>query len=81
MTARTVKHIIVMDPSRCHGKPTFRGTRVMVSTILELLESGMSIPDILRGFPSIGEREIRAAIGYARMRIENEEFVPFAVHP
>ena len=72
--------LIVFDPSICHGKPTIRGTRVMVSTLLELLESGMNVPDILRGFPSIDEKAIRAAIKYARLRIENEEFVSFAGH-
>lgn len=31
---------IVADPRVCHGKPTFRGTRVMVFQVLEQVASG-----------------------------------------
>jgi len=33
---------IVTDPHICHGKPTFRGTRVFVSDVLEQVASGMA---------------------------------------
>lgn len=33
---------IVVDPEICHGKPTFIGTRIMVSQILKQVESGMA---------------------------------------
>jgi uncharacterized protein (DUF433 family) len=33
---------VVADPKVCHGKPTFRGTRIMVSQVLEQVASGMS---------------------------------------
>lgn len=33
---------IVADPRICHGKPTFRGTRVMVTQVLEQLAAGLS---------------------------------------
>lgn len=32
---------IVADPKICHGKPTFRGTRIFVSDVLEQVASGM----------------------------------------
>jgi uncharacterized protein (DUF433 family) len=32
---------IVADPRICHGKPTFRGTRIMVSQVLDLVALGM----------------------------------------
>ncbi len=32
---------IVTDPKICHGKPTFRGTRIMVSQVLEQVARGM----------------------------------------
>lgn len=31
---------IVADPSICHGKPTFRGTRIMVWQVLEMVAQG-----------------------------------------
>jgi len=40
------RHIVV-DPRICHGKPTFRGTRVLVSDVLEQVATGMSWEAIL----------------------------------
>jgi uncharacterized protein (DUF433 family) len=34
-------HYIVADPEVCHGKPTFRGTRIMVSQVLQMVAEGM----------------------------------------
>ena len=31
---------IVTDPDICHGKPTFRGTRIMVWQVLEMVAQG-----------------------------------------
>jgi uncharacterized protein (DUF433 family) len=38
---------ITIDPETCHGKPTIRGLRYPVETILGLLSSGMSNDEIL----------------------------------
>jgi uncharacterized protein (DUF433 family) len=38
---------ITIDPEICHGKPTIRGLRYPVETILELLSSGMTTEEIL----------------------------------
>ncbi|HEY3412215.1 MAG TPA: DUF433 domain-containing protein [Armatimonadota bacterium] len=37
-----VGRFIVSDPDVCHGKPTFRGTRIMVSQVLDQLAAGMA---------------------------------------
>jgi len=33
---------IVTDPKICHGKPTFRGTRIMVWQVLDMVADGMA---------------------------------------
>ena len=38
---------IVTDPKICHGKPTFRGTRVLVSDVLEQVARGMAWETII----------------------------------
>ena len=73
-----IRHYIAVDPDFCHGKPRFRGTRIPVTTVLELLEGGMTVEDILRGYPSLNLKAIQAALHYAVQRIENEEFLPLA---
>jgi uncharacterized protein (DUF433 family) len=38
---------IVTDPKICHGKPTFRGTRIMVFQVLEMVATGMAWETII----------------------------------
>ena len=38
---------IVADPDVCHGKPTFKGTRIMIWQVLEELGRGMSPDEII----------------------------------
>lgn len=38
---------IVTDPKICHGKPTFRGTRVLVSDVLEQVSNGVAWETII----------------------------------
>ena len=56
---------ISVDPCICHGKACIKGTRVMVSVILDNLAAGASYEDIRRDYPSVSRDAIRAAIAYA----------------
>jgi uncharacterized protein (DUF433 family) len=38
--AKLLGRYIVTDPKICHGKPTFRGTRIMVWQVLEMVAEG-----------------------------------------
>jgi uncharacterized protein (DUF433 family) len=50
---------IVADPKICHGKPTFKGTRIMVWQILDELAHGMTPGEIVKVW---GGKVPRAAI-------------------
>ena len=39
---RMIGRFIVADPAICHGKPTFRGTRILVADVLEQVAAGMA---------------------------------------
>ncbi len=56
---------ITVDPSVCHGKACVRGTRVMVSVILDNLAAGISIDSILKSYPSLNHEQVQAAMAYA----------------
>lgn len=66
---------ISVDPKICHGKACIKGTRIMVSVILDNLAEGETPERILRGYPSLQPEDIQAALGYAaelaRERIVN----------
>jgi uncharacterized protein (DUF433 family) len=75
---RLLGRYIVADPTICHGKPTFRGTRVMVSDVLEQVASGMAWETILEEWnDSITRDAIREAVQLASQALLNhtDEFV------
>ncbi|MGC1120817.1 MAG: DUF433 domain-containing protein [Candidatus Methanofastidiosia archaeon] len=56
---------IIVDPEICHGKPIFKGTRILVSDMLELLAAGESLETIVEEYPSLNEDMIREALEYS----------------
>ena len=57
---------ITLDPEICHGKPTIRGLRYTVESILELLSSGMTVDEILADYEDLEREDILATLDYAR---------------
>jgi uncharacterized protein (DUF433 family) len=56
---------ITINPAICHGKACIRGTRVMVSVILDNLAAGVPRQEIIESYPPIQEPDIQAALAYA----------------
>lgn len=67
---------ISIDPNVCHGKPCIRGSRIMVSIILDYLKAGESTEAIVEQYPTLTKEDIRAAIGYAAWLAHEEEIQP-----
>jgi len=64
--AQFMGRFIVTDPEICHGKPTFRGTRVLVSDVLDQVAGGMAWESIIEGWNnSITREAIQEAIQLA----------------
>jgi len=47
MKAKQLGKYIVADPEICHGNPTFRGTRIFVKDVLDMVAEGMSWDKII----------------------------------
>ncbi len=62
---RDWKNRISFDPNICHGKACIKGTRMMISVILDCLADGMSEFEILSEYPSLKKGDIQIAIKYA----------------
>ncbi|MBL8886536.1 MAG: DUF433 domain-containing protein [Phycisphaerales bacterium] len=67
---------ITTDPAVCHGKACIRGTRVMVSVILDNLADGENADQIVRSYPSITVADVLAAMAYAA-DLARERVLPF----
>lgn len=72
------KERISVDPQVCHGKACIKGTRVMVSVILDNLANGENAESILISYPSLKEGDIKAAISYAA-ELARERFITIPV--
>ena len=54
-----------VDPAVCHGKACIRGTRIMVSVILDNIAAGAERAEIFASYPSLRPEDINAALAYA----------------
>ena len=65
MAKIVINKYIIADSNICHGKPTFRGTRIMVWQVLEMLKDDAKEEEIFQAFPSLNHKHIAAALSYA----------------
>ena len=55
---------ISVDPDVCHGKACIKGTRIMVSVILDNLAAALTAEEIIKNYPSLTREDIQAAVAY-----------------
>ncbi len=51
---------ISTDPAVCHGKACIKGTRIMVSVVLDNLAAGQPADEILRLYPTLHREDVTA---------------------
>ena len=56
---------ITIDAGLCNGKPTIRGTRLTVNTILEFLRAGETREELLYQYPDLENEDIDACLKFA----------------
>ena len=72
------REYITVDPAVCHGVACIKGTRVMVSVILDNLAAGATSEEIVRSYPAINQTAVQAAIAYAA-ELARERVVPMPI--
>ena len=55
---------ITADPAICNGRPTIRGRRLTVQTLLEFLGAGEIREELLRQYPFLEEEDIDASLRF-----------------
>lgn len=56
---------ITINDKVCNGKPTIRGKRISVQTILEFLQAGENREEILHQYPTLEKEDIDACLQFA----------------
>jgi uncharacterized protein (DUF433 family) len=67
--------LIIHDPAICKGRATVKGTRIMVSVVLDNVAAGLSFNEIAQSYPPLTTEQIRACIAYAAW-LAHDEVVP-----
>jgi uncharacterized protein (DUF433 family) len=66
---------IVVDPDICTGKPTIRGTRIMVANIVGMFAGGYSINRVLKARPELSRLDVISAVEYPSWVVDREKVV------
>lgn len=56
---------LAVEPSRMHGLPCIRGTRITVSAVLGQLAAGQTVDQVLDDYPPLTSDDVLAALEYA----------------
>jgi uncharacterized protein (DUF433 family) len=64
---------IRQDPRIMGGKPTIRGMRVTVGTVVGLIGAGKTIEQVLADYPYLERDDVLQALRYAAWRVEERE--------
>ena len=67
---------LVSDPKVCQGQLCAKGTRVLITNILDSLAEGASRDEILRSYPTLKPAHIEAALAYAAELAREEAILP-----
>jgi uncharacterized protein (DUF433 family) len=60
----------------CHGKVCIKGTRILVSVVLDNLAAGLTPDEIVDAYPSLTKQDITAAVAYAADLAREEDLIP-----
>jgi len=63
---KTLPGRIVIDLAVCGGRPHFKGTRIPVYVVLEMLANQEAWEDIHADYPQLTEGDIYSALEFAR---------------
>jgi len=61
--------IVTSSPDILGGTPVFAGTRVPVQALIDYLEGGDTIDDLLTGFPTVRREQVVAFLEEAAARM------------
>jgi uncharacterized protein (DUF433 family) len=64
---------ITVNPEQMDGLPCIRGLRIPVTTVVDMVASGMSTDEILAAYPDLEREDIREALQYAAAAVRERQ--------
>lgn len=72
MDTTDVLDLVTLDPSVAHGQACVKGTRVLVTVVLDALAAGLAPEEIVRLYPTLTEHGVLAAVAYGAWLAKQE---------
>lgn len=67
---------ITLEPDKMGGVPCIRGLRIPVSTVVDLLASGLTREEIMQHYPDLEPEDVDEALRFAAQAVRERE-LPF----
>jgi uncharacterized protein (DUF433 family) len=69
--------VIEINLNKLGGTPVFKGTRVPIETLFDHLESGISVEDFLKDFPSVSKNQVTDVLEIAGKLLSSKDVKKF----
>jgi len=66
---------IIIDPEICSGKPTIKGTRIMIKNILGMIAGNYTIDRIIQAYPELTKEDVVEALDYTMQVVDEEKVI------
>lgn len=71
---------IISHPDICNGKPTIRGTRITVQSVMSFILSGDSDDSVLDSYPRLKKEDIQTCKEFTAMLFEKPTLINSIKH-
>ena len=61
-----IEEMVIVDPDIMRGTPVFKGTRIPVDLVADMLAQGAAVDEILEGYPTLNKEKVATAPLYMR---------------
>ena len=70
-----IKNVVEVDPRKMSGTPVFRGTRVPIGHLFELLEGGETVDEFLDQFPTVSREQVLGVLELSKASLLSHDEV------
>jgi uncharacterized protein (DUF433 family) len=64
-----LEEAVWVNPQRVSGVPCFRGTRVPIQSLIDLLEGSETIDDFLELYPQVARQQVLGVLDFANSKL------------
>ncbi len=71
---------IVSNPDICNGKPTIKGTRITVQSVMSFILAGDADKVVLKGYPRMTSEDLKTCKEFTSLLFEKPTLIKYFKH-